>query len=194
MGKGFTLVEITIVMLIIGVIAALAIKGKDLVEVANVRSELRKLERFDLAVKTIVLKKSTHGGADAFDRYYPAGSEIVSTFFTDNGSLVDSDFTTYLVPVNQRKSVWRRAFDNESKVSVSSENSITVMGRYTPQEACMVEFIMDDTHPLTGRVSAYPFMHNGAPPDNSTVYNSCADWLNVFESGKNDVTLFYRIM
>jgi prepilin-type N-terminal cleavage/methylation domain-containing protein len=200
MGKGFTLVEITIVMLIIGVIAALAIKGKDLVEVANVRAELRKLEKFDLAIKTVVLKKSKSGSADVFSNYSAANSVIPSEFFTDNRSLDESDFVTYLVPETMKKSVLRK-----TPYDVDSEISISVKGTYTPQEACMVELIMDDMRANSGRVILLEF--NGVrdnddgtttPVNTSTAgdetYNDCVKWQNVYKTGENAVTLFYRVL
>ncbi|MDR2400482.1 MAG: prepilin-type N-terminal cleavage/methylation domain-containing protein [Deferribacteraceae bacterium] len=190
MGKGFTLVEITIVMLIIGIIAALAIKGRDLVEVANVRSELRKLEKFDLAVKTIVLKKGTSGSAAAFDKYnYAKGEEISAQFFIDNGTLDERDFLTYMVPATNRKSVWRTTLSG-----VESDINIVVHGSYTPQEGCMVEYIMDDMKAKTGRVVMSPFIHKGGPVelDNQT-FDRCAEWINVFDNA-NNVTLKYRVL
>jgi prepilin-type N-terminal cleavage/methylation domain-containing protein len=198
MGKGFTLVEITIVMLIIGVIAALAIKGKDLVEVANVRAELRKLERFDLAIKNIVLKKSKVGSAEVFKSHYKfEDEEIPAAFFTDNRSLDENDFITYLVPESMRKSVLRKTPYGED-----SDISISVKGTYTPQEACMIEYIMDDMKANSGRViiSAFSGVKESGDGSNSAendasaqIFKDCVDWQNVYESGRNEVTLFYRV-
>jgi prepilin-type N-terminal cleavage/methylation domain-containing protein len=198
MGKGFTLVEITIVMLVIGIIAALAIKGKDLVEVANVRSELRKLEKIDLAVKSVILQKGKNGSASFFNNEgYAAGAEIIPVYFRERGLLDNRDFVTYLVPETVTKSVWRKTpYDN------ASETAISISGSFTPQEACMVEYIMDDMMLHTGRViieqdSKYKKRNAstvGMSADNITVFDDCAEFPNVYKSGENEVKLFYRVL
>jgi prepilin-type N-terminal cleavage/methylation domain-containing protein len=197
MGKGFTLVEMAIVMLVIGIIATLAIKGKDLVEVANVRSELRKLEKFDLAVKSVILQKGKNGSASFLDNEgYIAGAEITPAYFKERGLLDNRDFVTYLVPETATKSIWRKTPQDNA-----SETAISTYGIFTPQEACMVEYIMDDMKPVTGRVIIRQFTYKkgGASEvdltlDNTSVFDDCAEWPNVYKSGQNEVQLFYRVL
>jgi prepilin-type N-terminal cleavage/methylation domain-containing protein len=43
---GFTLVEISVVLVVIGIIMGMAVKGRDLVETARLRKEIRKLDKF----------------------------------------------------------------------------------------------------------------------------------------------------
>lgn len=50
MKKGFTFVELAIVLVIIGIIMGMAIKGKALIEVAKMRQEIRNIEKIEAAV------------------------------------------------------------------------------------------------------------------------------------------------
>jgi prepilin-type N-terminal cleavage/methylation domain-containing protein len=43
---GFTLVEISVVLVVIGIIMGMAVKGRDLVETSRLRKEIRKLDKF----------------------------------------------------------------------------------------------------------------------------------------------------
>jgi prepilin-type N-terminal cleavage/methylation domain-containing protein len=52
--KGFTLVELAIVLLIIGLILGLAVKGRLLIDSARIKSEVRKLEKFQTALAAYV--------------------------------------------------------------------------------------------------------------------------------------------
>jgi prepilin-type N-terminal cleavage/methylation domain-containing protein len=46
---GFTLVEISVVLVVIGIIMGMAVKGRDLVETSRLRKEIRKLDKFAAA-------------------------------------------------------------------------------------------------------------------------------------------------
>jgi prepilin-type N-terminal cleavage/methylation domain-containing protein len=48
--KGFTFVELAIVLVIIGIIMGMALKGRSLIEGAKIRSEVRKLDRIQAAM------------------------------------------------------------------------------------------------------------------------------------------------
>jgi prepilin-type N-terminal cleavage/methylation domain-containing protein len=50
--KAFTLVELAIVLVVIGIIAAMAIGGTDVLASAQVRSEINKLAKFEAALST----------------------------------------------------------------------------------------------------------------------------------------------
>ncbi|MDR2401230.1 MAG: prepilin-type N-terminal cleavage/methylation domain-containing protein, partial [Deferribacteraceae bacterium] len=54
MRKGFTLVELAVVLLIIGLILGLAVKGGTLIDSARIKSEVRKLEKFQTAISAYV--------------------------------------------------------------------------------------------------------------------------------------------
>jgi prepilin-type N-terminal cleavage/methylation domain-containing protein len=76
--KGFTLVEIAIVLLVIGLILGLAVKGRTLIDSARIRSEIRKLERFQTAFAAYVSRTGS----------MPISDTITSDLFIDKAELV----------------------------------------------------------------------------------------------------------
>ncbi len=50
MKKGFTIVELAIVLVVIGIILAMAVKGKALVETARYKAEINKIRKLEAAV------------------------------------------------------------------------------------------------------------------------------------------------
>lgn len=54
--KGFTLVELSIVLIIIGLIVGGVLVGQDLIEAAKIRSAVNKLQQYDVAVATFRTK------------------------------------------------------------------------------------------------------------------------------------------
>jgi prepilin-type N-terminal cleavage/methylation domain-containing protein len=76
--KGFTLVEIAIVLLVIGLILGLAVKGRTLIDSARIRSEIRKLERFQTAFAAYVSRTGS----------MPISDTITTVLFIDKAELV----------------------------------------------------------------------------------------------------------
>lgn len=66
--KGFTLVELSIVLIIIGLIVSGVLVGQDLINAARLRSTIQQLEGYQTAVNTFTLKfDALAGDADATD-------------------------------------------------------------------------------------------------------------------------------
>lgn len=60
--KGFTLVEMSIVLVIIGLIVGGIFVGKDLIEAANIRAQVKQIEKYTLAYNTFKLKYNCRPG------------------------------------------------------------------------------------------------------------------------------------
>ena len=55
-GAGFTLIEMSIVLVIIGLITGGVLVGRDLIEAAKIRAQITQVERFKTAVQTFRTK------------------------------------------------------------------------------------------------------------------------------------------
>lgn len=67
--KGFTLVELAIVLVIIGLIVSGVLVGQDLIKAAELRSTVRQLQSFQVAVNTFTGKYSSIPGDTDSDKY-----------------------------------------------------------------------------------------------------------------------------
>ncbi len=55
-GAGFTLIELSIVLVIIGLLVGGVLVGKDLIDAAEIRSQIQQIEKYNAAVNTFKLK------------------------------------------------------------------------------------------------------------------------------------------
>ena len=87
--KGFTIVELTIVLVVIGIILAMAVQGAGLVRSAKMRNEMAKLNKFEAAVMTGYSKTGylpeDMVTVDIFKAINPA-------YYIDQGLLTKEDF------------------------------------------------------------------------------------------------------
>ncbi len=94
---GFTLIELSIVLVIIGLIVGGVLVGRDLIQAAEIRAQMSQLERYQVAVNTFKLKYN----------YLPGdiiASEVTKIGFTSiptrNGALGGGDGNGYLQSVD----------------------------------------------------------------------------------------------
>jgi prepilin-type N-terminal cleavage/methylation domain-containing protein len=90
MKKAFNLVEISVVLLIIGIIAAMVLKGKELLDVSYYRSEIQKVEKIRNAVFALMAKYNGNYSAVALDPAGLAQGIFDNAQFFDNGLLDES--------------------------------------------------------------------------------------------------------
>lgn len=80
--KGFTLIELSIVLVIIGLIVGGILMGKDLINAANIRAAISQLEKFQTVFNTFKLKYNCEAGdcpnATAFFGDYMAGTSCTA--------------------------------------------------------------------------------------------------------------------
>ena len=85
--KGFTIVELAIVLVIIGIILAMAVKGSELVHAARIRTEVAKISKFEAAVV------SYYGLTGEMPKIRAVNDNIIDkNIFIERGILTEADF------------------------------------------------------------------------------------------------------
>src|SRR4051812_29331815 len=83
--QGFTLVELSIVLVIIGLIVGAILVGRDLIHASELRSQISQIEKFDTAVHAFQLK---YGGIPGD---LPAASASAFGFAARSGAVGHGD-------------------------------------------------------------------------------------------------------
>ena len=102
--KAFTIVELAIVLVVIGIILAMVVKGKSLVDAARMRAEVAKVNKFEAAISEYY---SLTGGKLPQIAY---GNRIDRRPFIDAGLLTEKDYEinigTIVVSGREYKGYW----------------------------------------------------------------------------------------
>lgn len=153
--QGFTLIELSIALLLIGLLVGGVFVGQELIRAAEVRAQIRQIESFDVAITTFKLKYNDLPG-DL--RAYEAGSlgfapRSGASGHGDGNGVVDGclpyspdDFLSYREPHYGCENVllWRDLSDAEliegrfidaidDYITISPATSIADMERYFPK-------------------------------------------------------------
>jgi prepilin-type N-terminal cleavage/methylation domain-containing protein len=144
MKKAFNIVELSIVLVIIGILMAMVIKGKDLLNAAELRAEIRKIERIrDVTVSLVAQKsgnlnyiKSDANGKVDIDQYFV--SELLNA-----GDLRVADTTDWGIYF------CRFAGDHYENNSTAS-NLCAINAYYYLDLICNAEIVLDDQSTTTG--------------------------------------------
>jgi prepilin-type N-terminal cleavage/methylation domain-containing protein len=160
MKRAFTLVEMAIVLVAIGLIVGMALRGKTLLDSATVRSEVSKLSTIQSAVATLLVSTSADGTLNDLPKEFDIGgyNYIDLLTLTNRGLLGTKDITS----VEQKFMVYFCAsingnaafdFDTGRKNNTLCVRTPNVWPyRYT----CTAELILDDQNIKSGkgRISA----------------------------------------
>jgi prepilin-type N-terminal cleavage/methylation domain-containing protein len=157
MKKGFSMVELAIVLVVIGIIMGMALKGGEIVESAKVRREARKLERFEIAVAVAVQRLGPKGTVGELETV-PSFTYLSEDIFIDNGLLAANDYQTYTTPQGttpqEKKRIYNSRLSNEGAVTADTDPGdpgATLVFDAAPFLVCQLESILDDRDKVTGQ-------------------------------------------
>jgi prepilin-type N-terminal cleavage/methylation domain-containing protein len=178
--KAFTLVELAIVLVVIGIIAAMAIGGTDVLASAQVRSEINKLAKFEAALSTYSANNNR------FPKYLGNDntSHRLDTKMLVGLGIEEKDLKSKFASDSKNKSAYQLQYcapdpDNTSGtgffvqdgdeasnlclnvgLGVDLTNNTSDTNLIHNAVFCYAELLMDDENHLTGSVRT----HNGTNP------------------------------
>ena len=147
--KGFTLVELAIVLVVVGIIMTMGIKGKDLVRIANLRKEVLVINRMQAAV--ISYYGINELPFDNITQTYDANALVQKGFIVpkDLESVIEDNSTRVLKscqPDSTGKYTWS---DKPFSVCLANMRSGTLST--SGEIICSMEKTLDDRTLLSGR-------------------------------------------
>jgi prepilin-type N-terminal cleavage/methylation domain-containing protein len=184
--KGFTFVELAIVLVIIGIIMGMLIKGRALIETARLKNEIRKIERIQTSVAGWFAK--TTGGVEAVDAF-PLVEEADPTTlnFRELSDLSAADMTNLYDNWTLRRGKFA-AGELAASPTGAGINIYIRTETTTPRFACNIEFMLDDRNFATGngRSQVTPFLTAGADPE----FTPCDNWTEARVNSIVDYRIF----
>jgi prepilin-type N-terminal cleavage/methylation domain-containing protein len=164
MKKGFSMVELAIVLVIIGIIMGMALKGRSVLEAAKIRNEARKLERFELAIAVAVQKLGPKGTVGELETYTAGDNFLSEDIFISENLLNAADYETYTMPYSgnnpqMRKRIYNSRLSREETVANliidnadgRQDPGATLVFSAAPYLVCQFEILLDDRDKLTGQ-------------------------------------------
>jgi prepilin-type N-terminal cleavage/methylation domain-containing protein len=148
LAKGFTLIELAVVLVVIGIIIGMTFKGLELIDIANTRAEMQKLLKIrNSLVAWISVNTKTEAAGDFRQDNVSLGGKYVYKF-TDLDDLTDDDrknpFGPWYLTRGVAKASGTSLDDNEGDTFfIYGEN-------LSPRFICYVETLLDDDNVSTG--------------------------------------------
>ncbi|MDR2105425.1 MAG: prepilin-type N-terminal cleavage/methylation domain-containing protein [Deferribacteraceae bacterium] len=187
MKKGFSLIEIIVVMVVIGIIVALGIKGGALVNTSRMRTEIAKLRNFEIGFSSYYLKHNAlpPKAGDNVTEYDGFTCYVTNKLLEKNVVLSEDVPSTFTKGSEPWRFCTNIAVDNATKVFVPAAVSlgdvdIDNVGAYAEglndELICNIEGILDDNNLKNGagRVLAAVsnvYMNNCDQPSNKGAYD-----------------------
>jgi prepilin-type N-terminal cleavage/methylation domain-containing protein len=151
MKKGFSLVEIMVVMVVIGIVVALGIKGSALINTSRIRAEIAKLRNFETGFSGYFLKNNTLPPKDGDNLTKIGDFECFKTeMLLDRQVIVTEDVPSAFSGSGAPWHFCTNIFaDNTSKVfTVKADHKAENVGAYAAglnyELICNIEGVLDD--------------------------------------------------
>jgi prepilin-type N-terminal cleavage/methylation domain-containing protein len=216
MKKGFSMVELAIVLVVIGIIMGMALKGGQIVEAAKIRREARKLERFEIAVAVAVQKLGPKGTVGELEIYGNNVNYLSEDYFKNNNLLTVDDYETYTTPQSSdpqgRKRIYNSRLSNSGGVGNidaadgRGDPGATLVLRGSPFLICQLESMLDDLDKVTGQGAinvltftgtdgnAYGYAQLSNADDAALNYYCILKWSHGYNIADNYGEYFWRLL
>jgi prepilin-type N-terminal cleavage/methylation domain-containing protein len=158
MKKGFTLVELSIVMVVIGLIIGMALKGKSLLDSATIRNEVNKLSLMQSAVATLLTTSSGDGSLNDLPNDNGTNHHSIENSFLINKGLLSAKDLSYN---NADHSIYFCAYPSaagstDGYYEVDTSKSDNMLCAFTPgawplKFHCVAEVTLDNQDTKTGK-------------------------------------------
>jgi prepilin-type N-terminal cleavage/methylation domain-containing protein len=180
--SGVTLIELAIVLVIIGILFTMSVRGKSILQTAKIRNEVRKIEKIQNTV--VGWLASTPGDAEAVG---------IIPFIDSASAQLDLAFFQELTPTDlkQPNDIWtlhRGYFLDNTTSAVPSAGSLSLYiktDNIPHNTACYIELYIDDRLFISGngRSTIIPVLKDGR-------FAPCDDWGEEYATN----SYFYRLM
>ncbi len=199
MKKGFTVIELAIALLVIGIIIALGIKGASLIGAAEIRSDIRKLQRIGTGVAAYYSKYNEFPGQRAdgtFTNQQIVADLIHESLVTDDDFVLSLENNRFLHVVGCDIEAATGGNRNFTADLNSSEGICAIVQQTHPENAtsefttynltitfnfaCQIEVRLDNRDFDTGDATAQNLMGTSLP---DSVFNDCGftdQWVSNF--------------
>jgi len=137
--SGFTLIELSIVLVIIGLIVGGVLVGRELINTAKLRKVVSEVDKFTTAIQTFRVKYGCT----------PGDCKNATTFFTGTHNGNDDG------KINVAQDPWSA---DENHLGIVRPNNNSVAG--IPEEV----FLLNEHLAYAGLIALAPFDHTGTPP------------------------------
>jgi prepilin-type N-terminal cleavage/methylation domain-containing protein len=155
MKKGFTLVEMSIVMVVIGLIIGMALKGKSLLDSATIRSEVNKLSLMQSAVATLLTTSSGDGSLNELPKDNTTHTyHFIETDFLINKGLLSAKDVSYN---NINHEIYFCEYPSGNGLFETDDNNTDSMlcaktpGTWAYKFHCVAEVMFDDQKVNAGK-------------------------------------------